>query len=120
MRDDQRLQLSQQLAVAAELEVKLDSFDDSAQALLLEPRALSGEQAVRAHSFERLAPPESQRLLDRVPCDSGLAARPRPACSPECLLPAVDVALAGPHLEQVAARLADQAATVGARLGQPL
>ena len=99
MRDDQRLQLPEQLAVAAELEVKLDPLDDRAKALLLQPRAFSRQQAVRAHSPERLAAPDSQRLLDRLPSDPRLTVRARPTCSPERLLPTVDIALAGSHVQ---------------------
>ena len=70
MRDDQRLQLAQQLAVAAQLQVELDPLDDRGQPLLLQPRALRGEQAVRAHAPQRLTAPDTKRLLDPVPSDA--------------------------------------------------
>ncbi len=70
MRDDQRLQLAQKLAVAAQLEVELDPLDDRRQPLLLQPRSLRGEQAVRADSAERLTPPDVKRLLDPLASDA--------------------------------------------------
>ena len=56
----------------------------------------------------------------RLPSDPRLTVRARPTRSPERLLPTVDIALAGSHVQHVAARLTDQPAAVGARLGQPL
>ena len=120
MRDDQRLQLAQQLAVAAQLEVELDPLDDRGQPLLLQPRALAVEQAVRAHSPERLAAPDTKRLLDPLAGAPRLTVRARPPRPVERPLPAVDIALARLQLQQIAARLTDQPAAVGARLGQRL
>ena len=94
MRADQRLQLTEQLAVAAQLQVELDSLDDGGQPFLFKSRSLRGEQAVRAHSTERLAAPDAERLLDALARDARLTVRTRPASPLERLLPAVDIALA--------------------------
>ena len=120
MRDDQRLQLAQQLAVAAQLEVKLDPLDRRGQALLLQPRPLAIKQLVRAHSRERRSAPHTERLLDRRPRGlqpTGRSVPPRPA---ERRLPAVDIARAGTQLQNVAARSTDQPLCIAARLRQRL
>ena len=105
MRDDQRFQLPQQLAVPAQLQVELDALDDRGQSLLLQPRALGGEQRVRADSPERLAAPDTERVLDPLPGDARLAVGTRPTRSVERLLPAVEIALSRLQLQQVAARV---------------
>jgi hypothetical protein len=120
MLDDQRFEVPQQLAVATQLEVDLDPLDDRAQALLCQPRPLRGEQAVNAHSRERLSTPDTERLLDPRASELRLIGRTRFTSLAECVLPVVDIALARPHVQQVAARLTDQPAAVGARLGQRL
>src|SRR3954447_17459710 len=107
------LQLDQKLSVTAQLEVEFDPVDDRGEALLLQPRALSHEQIVRAHSPERRAAPDTQRLLDPLTSDSRLAVCARPTCPLERLLPAIDITLAGSHDQQIAARLTDQPAGVG-------
>src|SRR4051794_10056017 len=76
------LQLAQKLSVTAQLEVEFDPVDDRGEALLLQPRALSHEQIVRAHSPERRAAPDTQRLLDPLTSDSRLAPRPPPTRPP--------------------------------------
>ena len=120
MRDDQRVQLAQELAVAAQLEVELDPLDDRGQALLLQARALGIEQTVRAHSPERLAAPETKRLVDPLPSGLRLTARARAMRLAKRLLPAVDIALARLHIQQIAVRLIDQPAAVSASLAQRL
>jgi hypothetical protein len=120
MRDDQRVQLPQQLAVAAKLKIELDPLDDRSQALLLELRPLGGKQTVRAHSPERLSAPETERLVDPLPSDSRLTVRARPMRLAERLLPAVDIALARLHIQSVAVRLIDEPAAVTASLAQRL
>jgi hypothetical protein len=120
MLDDQRFEVPQQLAVATQIEIDLDPLDDRAQALLRQPGALRGEQAVRAHSPQRLPAPDGERLLDSLASDPRLTGRTRLTRLAECVLPVVDIALARPHMQQIAARLTDQPAAVGARLGQRL
>ena len=120
MRDDKRLQLSQQVAVTAQLEVELDRLDDRGQPFFLQPRALPGEQTVRAHARERLSAPDTQRLLKPLTSDPRLIVHARATRPAERLLPAVDITLAESHLQQVAARVVEQPAAVGARLHQPL
>jgi hypothetical protein len=120
MRDDQRVQLAQELTVAAQLEVELDPLDNRGQALLLKPSALGSQQTVRADSPKRRSAPDIERLVDPFPSDSRLTARARPMCSRERLLPPVDITLAWSHVQQVAAGLADQPGAVGARLRQAL
>ena len=120
MRDDQRVQLAQELAVAAQLEVELDPLDDRGQALLVEARALCIEQTVRAHSPQRVAAPETKRLVDPLPSGLRLTARARAMRLAKRLLPAVDIALARVHIQQVAVRLIDQPAAVSASLAQRL
>ena len=120
MRKHQCLQLARKLAMAAQLQVQLDPLDDRGQPLLLQPRGLRGEQAVRAHAGERLPAPDTQRRLKPLPSHLKPAVRVRPTRPVERLLPAVDVTLAGSHLQPVAARVTDQPATLGARRGQRL
>ena len=120
MRDHQRLQLAQKLAVAPQLEVELNTFDDGSQPLLLQPPAFSSQQCVRGHAAERLAAPDTERLLDLSPSDPRLTGRARLACPIERLLPAVDVALPGSHVQPVSARVTDQPPAVGARLAEPV
>src|SRR4051794_10056018 len=74
----------------------------------------------RARPTERRAAPDPQRLLAPLTSDSRLAVCARRTCPLERLLPAIDITLAGSHDQQIAARLTDQPAGVGARLGQPL
>ena len=120
MRDDQRFQLAQELAVAAQLEVELDTLDDGGEPLLVEPCALRDEQAVQAHAGERRSAPHGQRLLEQLPSDPRLTGRARLTRPVQRLVPAVDVALSGSHIQSVTARVAGQPAAIGARRGQPL
>src|ERR1700759_3883938 len=120
MCNDKRLQLSQQVAMSAQLQVELDRFDCRAQPLFLQPRALPGEQTVGAQPRERLSAPNTQRLLKPLTSEPRLISHtraPRPAERP---LPAVEIALSESHLQQVPARVVDQPASVGACLRQPL
>ena len=120
MCDDQRLQLAQQLAVAAQLQVKLDPLNHRGQALFLEPRPLAIKQLVCAHSRERRSAPHTERLLDRRPRGlqpTGRSVPPRPA---ERRLPPVHIARAGTQLQNVAARSTDQPLCIAARLHQRL
>ena len=120
MRDHQRLQLAQQLAVAAQFEVELDPLDRRGEARLLEPRALAIKQLVHAHSLERRSTPHTERLLDCRPRgleSTGRACLLRPV---ERRLPAVNIARAGTQLQDVAARPPDQPVCVAARLRERL
>jgi hypothetical protein len=66
----QRVEPAEELAVAAQLEVELDPFDDRAEPFLLEPRTLRAKQTVRAQSPEGLSAPHTLGLLD--PLASGI------------------------------------------------
>ena len=68
MRDDQRLQLAQQLAVAAQLEVELDPLDRSRPGAP-PPAARARRQAARARSLPRAAAPR------QTPSASSIAVR---------------------------------------------
>ena len=59
MRDDERLELPQELAVPAELEVELDRLDRRREALFLESRRLGIEQLVPAGSLQRRSAPHT-------------------------------------------------------------
>src|SRR3954453_8434283 len=101
MRHDQGLELSEQLAVAPQLEVDLDPFDRRGEALLLEPRPLAVEQCVRAGSVERRATPDTERLLDLQPRrlqPTGPARLPSPVHRRR---PAVDIPCAGTEPEGI-------------------
>ena len=67
MGDDHGLELAEQLAVATQLEVKLDPLNDRAQPLLLKPGALGGQHTVRRHAAERLPAPQAEGPLDPRP-----------------------------------------------------
>src|SRR4051794_9674499 len=120
VRDDQRIELAEQLAVATQLEVELDPLEDRSQPLLLEPSTLSFEQTVRTDAAERLSTPDSERLIDPRARGLELAGRARRPRSAERVLPAADVALAGLYVQQVATRPTDQPAAVSASLRQRL
>ena len=108
MRDDQRLQLAQQVTVAAQPQVELDPLDCRGETLLVQARPLALEQLVRARSTKRRPAPDIQRLLDRQPRRrelTGRAGTPRPA---QRRLPTVDIARAGAQLQDIATRPPDQ------------
>ena len=120
MRADQCLELSEQLAVAAQLEVDLDPLDRRGQALLLEPRPLTVKKSLRARSPQRRSAPDTERLLNSHPRSLQLtscACSPRPA---QRRLPAVNIARAGNQLQHIAARLTDQPVGIAARIRQRL
>ena len=118
--DDQRLELPEQLAMAAELEIELNPLDHRAEPLLLEPRAFGGEETVVADAAERLAPPQAQGRFELCAGGERLARLARAPGMRERVMPAVDVAPADRHVEHVAARPADQSAAVAPRRGQRL
>src|SRR5215208_3565652 len=120
MRHHERLELPEELAVPAELNVKLDRLDRCREALFLEPRPLGIEQLVPAGSLQRRSSPDAERLLDRrprvvEPTVGVCSARPA-----ECRLPAIDVEGAGLQIQDVAPRAPDQPVSVLARLRQRL
>jgi hypothetical protein len=81
---------------------------------------VSSQQCVRAHAAERLAAPDTERLLDLSPSDPQLTDRARLPRPIDRLLPALDIALPGSHVQPVSARVTDQPPAVGARLAEPV
>src|SRR3954447_13351608 len=93
----QRLELAEQLAVAAQLEVELDAGDHRCEALFLEPRSLGGEHAVDREAGQWLPAPEAEGLLDGSPGGRRLAGRAGSSGPCERVFPAVDIAVARLH-----------------------
>jgi hypothetical protein len=116
----ERFELSEQLAMAAELEVELDPLDHRAEALLLEPAALGAEETVVAGAAQRPAPPQAEGRFDLRPGDERIARLARAPGIRERIVPAVDVAPADRHVERVAASPADQSAGVAPGCGERL
>ena len=63
---DQRLELADQVGVAAEREVGLDPFLDRRQAQVLEPSDLCLRERLERELGQRRAAPERERLVQRV------------------------------------------------------
>ena len=120
MRDDQRVQLAQELAVAAQLEVELDPLDDRGQALLLQaPRSAASRLFVLTPpSGSPRQRPSASSIRSRAACGSP-PARARCAWPSDCCQRSTSHS-PGSHVQQVAARLIDQPAAVSASLAQRL
>ena len=108
---DERLELRDEPAVAAELEVGLDAVFQRGQAKLLEARDLAlGEALVRELS-ERLSTPLRERFGKQLGRALGLSLRERAPPQVSELGEAVKIELALLHTEQVARRARDDGAT---------
>ncbi len=93
----ERLQLADELAAAAELQVRLDPLLESELTQLLEPRRLGlHERVVREVRERRVAPERKRNPESRRPCGRLLAPRSR-----EQLLEEVQVELARPDAQHV-------------------
>ena len=117
--EDERVELTQDLALATELEIELDALHGCLEPLLLEPSALGGEDAVEDNTAQRLPAPEPQAGVDLGSGRRRLTGFARLACPPDGRVPLVKVAIAAARVEHVAIAPADEPSGVRPRRRTP-
>ena len=102
---DQRLELADQLGVAAEREVGLDPLLERRQPQILQPPGLDSGKRLLAELRQRRPPPERERLAQTADARAGSPAASASRPRKQSLEPP-QVELVGLDLEHVARRLA--------------
>ena len=105
---DERLELADHLAVAAQSEIGLDPILERRQPLVLEASGLAHRERLVCHIGERVAAPERERRGQQLACGRGVAAGQRGARPGGQRLEALGVHVLMPDRQHVAVAACQQ------------